>query len=86
MSSARLTYEIHPDTKFDGRFQILALRGTDLVGPIATGLKRNDAVAFKQLKEIQGQAASIRNRRANRKQRVAAGGGEVSTPLHHHWI
>lgn len=69
---SRCTYEIRPSHTHHKKFCVIKIKGRLNLGYVATAMSRQDAVAFKRLKEIQSQAASIRNRRVNRKQRIAA--------------
>ena len=67
----RYTYEImcYPD----GHNGVIRYKGKH-EQRIATFTSFKDAVAFKQMKEAQGEAASVRNRRANRERKIPESG------------
>ena len=77
MASYRLRYEIKPSTLHPQRFAVVKIRGRLQLGYIATGLSKADAVAFKKLKEQQGEQASVRNRASSRNRRVNRAAGSA---------
>ena len=68
-----LSYEVRCQLRIK-LYDVVKLRRRQDLGSIATFINYKDAVAFKRVKEAQSQAASERNRRANRTKRLLDAG------------